>query len=219
MLINLISSLGASALALGALTYLARVLIEKLLARDLAEHKARLDAQSQASIENLKLQTRLQAFEHEAAYQHVLVMRVKALADLYSNLVMVLRTFEQLFTAAPTRTPDNKLICAAASAWDSFDEHFDKNRIYLPATTVDNIVSFARRLSAIRGSFLIEISGLLPDTPADPRANEWVASTKAWVALKDHVHQSLKLLEEEFRGLLGGRIEIFPDPRKTPSTA
>ena len=219
MLIDLISSLGTSALTLGALTYLAKVLIESLLARDLAEHKARLDAQSQASIENLKLQTRVQAFEHEAAYQHVLVMRVKAIAELYSNLVTVLHTFEHLFTAAPTRTPDNRLIDGAASAWQTFDEHFDKNRIYLPTNTVDSINSFARRLGAIRESFLIEISGLLPDTPADPRAKDWVASTKAWMALQDHMHDSLKLLEDEFRSLLGGRLEIFPDLKQTSSAA
>jgi hypothetical protein len=130
---------------------------------------------------------------------------------------MVHRTFERLFTAAPTGTPSFELFAAAARAWDSFDEHFDKNRIYFPATTVDNINIFARRLSAIRESFLIEISGLLPDTPADPRAKDWIAGTKAWVALQDHVHRSLKQLEDEFRGLLGSRIEIFRDPTETSS--
>lgn len=210
MLVDIITSLGTSALALGALTYLAKSLIEKLLARDLVEHKARLDAQSQASIEALRLQTRLQAFEHEAAYQHVLLMRVKAITDLYSNLTAVIRTFERLFSAAPTAAPDHEIISAAAVAWDTFDEHFDKSRLFLPPATVENINGFAFRLSAIRGSFLIEISGVLPGGPEDPRARDWIASTKAWTAMQDHLHKSITQLEDEFRGLLGGRLEIFP---------
>lgn len=220
MIAELISTLGTSALALGALTYLARVLIEKLLARDLAEHRARLDAQSQATMENLKLQIRIQAFEHETAYQQVLAMRVKTIAELHGNLVMVLRTFERLFAAAPAQTPNNDLIGAASAAWDAFDEHFDKNRLHLPPLTIDIISSFAGRLRAIRHSFLIEISGLLPHTtPIEPAARDWVASTKAWMALQDHVHNSLKQLEEEFRGLLGSRLEIFPNVKQAQSAA
>ena len=83
----IIASIGGSAALFGIIGWLAKSLISQLLLKDIANHKSKLQYDSEIEITRFKKEIEKTAFEHQVRFSKLHDMRGEVLADLYKLLV------------------------------------------------------------------------------------------------------------------------------------
>ncbi len=213
---EILIAMGSNATLLIVLAYLARSLMQTLLAKDIKKFEVELQNNATAQLERLKsdlrsagdvsieqLKSRLQqaAIEHQVRFSNLHEQRAQKIADLYRRIVeqsLACQRYVFRLTAANRQVGFLEL----EKSFSDFFLFFESSRIYLP----EHVCGLLEKLSDTIRQPAISVY-VYGDT--DDHANDAVREEKrrafksAFQALDAEIPAAKKILEDEFRRLLG----------------
>ena len=202
---TILLALGGNAVFLAVLGFLGKSLLEKLIARDTKRFETDLKAKADAAIEQLRSDLQIRSIEHQVRFSRLHEKRATVIAELYGHLVETLWEAESFLSPmewagepdkkAKHQTAMNKLV--------EFFRYFDKHRIYLPeelCVSLETLVLSVRSHVIEFGVFVRLDEESLNTHTHQQKHKAW---DEGWRAIKTQVPQARKLLEAEFRALLG----------------
>lgn len=202
---TILLAFGGNAALLAVLGLLAKSLLEKLITRDTRRFEADLKAKSDAAIEHLRSDLQLRSIEHQVRFSRLHEKRASVIAELYGHLVETLSEAESFLSpmewlgepdkAEKHRIAMNKLV--------DFFRYFDKHRIYLPEEMCGSLEAVAMKVRSHIIEFGVYVGFNDQSMNDHTREQKQKAWNGGWDAIKNQVPQARKLLEEEFRMLLG----------------
>lgn len=202
---TILLALGGNAALLAVLGWLAKSFVTQLLAKDIAQFKATLGATSAATTERLKHDLQLVAMEHQVRFAKLHERRAEVIAELYGLLVeahWASQSFVSPAEWAGEPSKKEKYVTAMNKAAE-FYRYFDKNRIYLPQATCDQLEQFIRnmRREVIGfGVYATKEDSHLPDHAVEKKYHAWM---KASEYFDTEVPKAKATLEAELRSILG----------------
>ena len=203
---TILLAFGGNAALLAVLGFIGKSLLEKLIARDTAQFESDLKAKSDTAIEQLRNDLQLRAIEHQERFSRLQEKRAAVIAELYGYLVEALWEAESFLSpmewaGEPDKEEKHQ---TAMTKLVVFFRYFDKNRIYLPpeiCSSLEELVLTVRSHVITFGVYVkYNDDSSMNERTRKEKENAW---NEGWDAIKNQVPESRKLLEEEFRGLLG----------------
>jgi hypothetical protein len=202
-------ALGGNAALLAVLGFLAKSLLEKLIARDTARFQSELKATSDAAIEQLKNELQLRTIEHQVRFSRLHEKRATVIAELNAHLAEVLWEAESCLTpmkwaGEPSDAEKHRV---AMNKLADFFRFFDKHRIYLPSELCASLQSLVMQVR----SHVIHWGVYVPLNDSSlseyTRAQKEKVWSEGWDSIKNQVPQARMALEDEFRALLGETLK------------
>lgn len=196
---DLIKVLGGEALFLAAAAWLIKTLVSNRLAQEAEEFKIKLQAHANVEIERLKASLQLVATEHQIRFAKLHEKRAVIIAELYSYLGET-RAIARLFILGDAQNLE-RAEHAKTKTLELY-EFINSNRIYFPEDLCGLLDKFEARLRQqvyLVNSYWTKIRH---PTPRTEEAREKVM-LEACEALESELPALLKVLEQEFRRLLG----------------
>ncbi|MEK6698734.1 MAG: hypothetical protein AABZ10_06800 [Nitrospirota bacterium] len=208
---------GGNAALLAVLGLLGKSLLEKLIARDTKRFETDLKAKSDAAIEQLRSDLQIRSIEHQVRFSRLHEKRATVIAELYGHLVETLWEAESFLSpmewvGEPDRQEKHRI---AMNKLVDFFQYFDKHRIYLPeeiCASLEALVLKVRSHVIAFGVYVRFHDQSLNDHTREQKEKAW---SEGWDAIKNQVPQARKLLEEEFRTLLGATANLSLKPTAT----
>ena len=195
----------ANAAILAVLGWLAKALLEKVLARDSTRFEIEVKAKADAAIEEFKNQLQLRSLEHQIKFTKLHEKRAATIAEMNSLLAEVTWEADNFlsimeFSGEPGKPEKH---AAAMNKLTEFFRYFDKNKIYLPASLCEPIerVALEVRQHVIKFGVYVHLKQrepLLPHTQKE-MSDAWLSG---WNALRTQIPVTRTQLENEFRSLL-----------------
>ena len=199
------AAVAANTAVLAVLGWLAKSLIEKILARDSKRFEIEIKAKADSAIEELKSQLQIRNLEYEIKFSKLHEKRAATIAEMNSLLAEVAWEAESFlsvmeFSGEPSKRDKHAV---AMTKLTEFFRYFDKNKLYLPSglcEPIEKIVLDVRQHVIKFGVYvhLEDREPLLPHTQKE-KTEAWMSG---WTALKTQVPAVRAQLEEEFRRLL-----------------
>jgi hypothetical protein len=202
---TILLAFGGNAVLLAVLGFLAKSLLEKVMARDTARFESDLKAKSDTAIEQLRSDLQLRTIEHEIRFARLHEKRAAVIAELYGHLVESLWEAESFLSPMEwAGEPDKKeKYRLANNKLVEFFRYFDKHRVYLPEELCASLEALAMevRTHVIRFSVYLRYDdqSMLEHTRIE-KDNAW---NEGWDAIRNRVPKARRLLEQEFRRMLG----------------
>jgi len=202
---TILLAFGGNAALLAVLGFIGKSLLEKLIARDTAQFESDLKAKPDAAIEQLRNKLQLRTIEHQERFFRLQEKRATVISELYGYLVETLWAAESFLSPMEwAGEPDkNEKHQTAMTKLVDFFRYFDKNRLYLPpeiCSSLKELVLMIRSDVIKFGVYVKYNESSMDDHTREEKEKAW---NEGWDAIKKQVPESRKLLEEEFRGLLG----------------
>jgi hypothetical protein len=202
---TLLLAFGGNAALLAVLGFLAKSILEKIIARDIKRFESDLKAKSDAAIEQLKNELQLKTIEHQVRFSRLHEKRAEVIAELNGHLAEVLWEAESFLSPMQWagEPPQDEKHRTAMNKLAEFFRYFDKHRIYLPDDTcasLEGLVLMVRSHVLKFGSYLRFHDSSLNESTREQKDNAW---GEGWDAIKTQVPLARKALEGEFRLLLG----------------
>lgn len=202
---TILFAFGGNAALLAILAYASKTLLEKLITRDTTRFETDLRVKSDSAIEHLKNELQLKSIEHQVRFSRLHEKRADVIADLYGHLVETLWEAESFlspmeWTGEPSKEEKHRI---AMNKLVEFFRFFDKNRIYLPEKICGSLEKLALQVRSHVINFGVYIrfnDQVLNDHTLEQKEKAW---NEGWDAIKNQVPLARKLLEDEFRALLG----------------
>jgi hypothetical protein len=200
---TLLLMFGGPAVLLALLGFFGRSLVEILLTNDVAKFKANLESASQITIERLRADLRLTAFEHEVRFSRLHDKRAEILAELYSLLVAAVSENKSYASQSDSGSLAKKRekYGRAADATDEFFKYYDRRRIYLPEPICEMLDSFDLQLRRPTSKFWA--FGRIEDPSPETFQKMNEAWDRAWESVTNDIPKLRAAIEIEFRRLLG----------------
>jgi hypothetical protein len=202
---TILLAFGGNAALLAVLGLLGKSLLEKVIARDTKRFESDLKAKSDAAIEHLRSDLQIRSIEHQVRFSRLHEKRATVIAELYGHLVETLWEAESFLSpmqwAGEPDKPEKHQ--AAMNKLVDFFRYFDKHRIYLPEEICASLEALVLKVRShvIEFGVYVGFNDLsLNDYTRDQKQKAW---NGGWDAIKNQVPQARKLLEGEFRMLLG----------------
>ncbi|WP_285412777.1 hypothetical protein [Variovorax sp. efr-133-TYG-130] len=210
-----LSVLGSGAFALALMRiagYLGRSQLDHLLAKNIevlkAEHQRDLElvkTELSKSIEITKSDLQRLSNEHSVKFQKLHEHRAAVISRLYSLLVRTLWAADSFlspmeFAGEPSKK--EKAVAAQNSIARTF-RYFDRHRIYLPEDVCNSFDALIREVRSQVIHFNVYIrfdDDFINEHTAQAKMDAW---TKSYTVLTEKIPAARRLLEMEFRGLLG----------------
>jgi hypothetical protein len=186
--------------ALTALGFVARSIIQRWIDKDLASHKAKLQAANDKELEKLRTELRLAAFRHELRFTKLHEKRLEVVAGLYEKLVDLDRAYWPETQFNLEKPSLKETVNAINEAGWEFWEYFDKHRIYFSS-------SLCGKLEDLRQKYVV-VWRELKKSEVLPELGE---KQQHWLNAKELIEQTIQLktdIETEFRLLLGVTNDI-----------
>lgn len=198
-------AIGGNAALLAVLGWLAKSLVEKLLAKDLERHKANLSAETQAAMERLKHDLQRVALEHQVRFSNMHEKRAQVIAELYGLLVQA--HWDTSGFVSPMEwagEPDKKQkYVTAMNATADFFRYFEKHRIYLPEALCKQLEDFVKSMRSKAIGFGVYIRYDDANLPAHTLEQKHKAWADGWEFFEKQVPPARAALENELRNILG----------------
>jgi hypothetical protein len=209
--LTILSSVAVSTIVTASLVWLSKSWISERLKNaikneydeKLETHKAKLKAEADTSVERLKCELQIAASERNVRYSRIFERQATTIADLYTKLLSYYEALKEYtkFIETSGDLPRSERLVALNKANRDFYDCFRVNKLYLPKETVDQIEAFHNELTDVRFNFLFGVD--LPLLNRAPNAE----TTKQWTMTVDSLNKELpallRLLEDDFRGILG----------------
>lgn len=210
-------AIGGNAVLLVVLGVLGKSFLDKIIARDTKRFELDIQAKANSAIEHLKNQLQLKTIEHQVRFSRLHEKRASVIAELYGYLVESLWEAETFLSPMQwAGDPDKNVQHATAmNKLAEFYRFFDKHRIYLPdvlCISLEEFVSSVRGRVISYGVYVQIPEGTRNETTLKQMETAW---RDGWDEIKVRVPQARKVLETEFRQLLGA----LPQVAGTPSNA
>lgn len=210
---SVLVAIGGNAALLAVLSFLAKSVIEKVLARESKQFETELKAKADSTMERLKNDLQLRTIEHQVRFSKLHEKRAEVIAELYSKLRTALWNSESFLAPvqwAGDPNPKEKHLTAMNSLVEAY-RYFGEHRIYLPEELCDSLEKLIRdtRAEVIRlGVWIDHDERSLPSHAQNQKHESWMA---AWSAITTDIPKATHALEEEFRALLGGQANVSGD--------
>lgn len=190
---------------LAVLGWLAKSVMTQFLSRDIEKFKSTLSETSAITTERFKHDLQVTAIEHQVRFAKLYERRAEVIAELYGFLVeahWASQSFVSLMDLAGDPSKEEKYATAMNKAAE-FYRYFDKNRIYLPQATCDQLEQFVRNMRHQIIGFGVYASkedSHLPAHAVEKKYNAWM---KAAEYFDTEVPKARATLEAELRSILG----------------
>ncbi|WP_179153004.1 hypothetical protein [Chromohalobacter israelensis] len=200
-MLEIIKLLGGATVLIGAAGWLATKFIENRLNREIEAYKARLKAESDTEIENLKSRLQVAAKEREIAVSWLHQKRATAIESLYSSLADLQHAARVVLDTLSPRNPADirKFSSDAVKKLHQTYGAYLKAKIFLSPLTCEKIEKVLR---GIQGS--VVMYDLYLGNYDDHELNTLTdVKDIAWKDIQAVVPAALEELESEFRLVLG----------------
>lgn len=214
---TILLAFGGNAALLAVLGLLGKSLLEKVIARDTKRFETDLKAKSDAAIEQLRSDLQIRSVEHQVRFSRLHEKRATVIAELYGYLVETLWEAESFlspmeFVGEPNKQEKHRI---AMNKLVDFFRYFDKHRIYLPEEICASLEALALKVRSHVIAFGVYVGYHDQSLDNYTREQKEKALLEGWDAIKNQVPQARKLLEEEFRTLLGATANPSLKPTAT----
>ncbi len=194
---------GGGSVLLGASAWLIKKVLTSKLERDAVAFKIQLKADADQEIEKLKASLQIISAEHQVRFSKLHDKRAEVIAELYKRLVQVFWR-GQMFVLTSENNPTAYQKAEFAKTEKEVRElffFFDENRIYLPESVCTLLDKF---IGEIRGNvYAAGIFGRIENPNEHTSQQSQDAFTKGYEAFEKQIPAARRVLETEFRGILG----------------
>jgi hypothetical protein len=202
---QVLSTIGSTAVIVGAAAFLTKSLINQFLTRDIEKFKARLKADADMEIEKLKNSLQMVALEHQVRFSRLHEKRAEVIADLYARLVDAEREGDHFVKVASWDDEKGRESFRTTNQ-NLLDLYYfvEKNGIYLPDSVCDLLTNFVLtiRSKAIGMHYYARVeSGMPNQTFIEERVK---VIKEAYESFQYQIPAARKALQSEFRTILGG---------------
>ncbi|MGE4447539.1 hypothetical protein EV678_2115 [Azospira oryzae] len=202
---TILLAFGGNAALIAVLGLIGKSLLEKLIARDTKRFETDLKAKSDAAIEQLRSDLQIRSIEHQVRFSRLHEKRATVIAELYGVLVEMLWEAESFLSPMEwAGEPDKKQKHhTAMNKLVDFFRYFDKHRIYFPEEICASLEELAMKVRSHVIAFGVYVGfddQSLNDYTRQQKEKAW---NEGWDAIKGEIPKARKLLEDEFRHLLG----------------
>lgn len=207
-LITLFASVSFSSLLAVVLLFITKTWISERLKNSirseydekLETHKAKLEADAQVEIEQLKAQLQIMNKEHEVRYTRLHEKRAEIISETYARLKKVhtsLKNYVSIFEIAGG-LPREERRHIATDTYDDFKNYYSTKLIFLPKGTAELLEKIDRECVQSFNEFLL----LVDEPSAISRADlsKWM---QVYERVEGKIAETLINLESIFRKLLG----------------
>lgn len=196
---------GGNAALLAVLGVVGKSLLEKMIARDTMRFETDLRSKADSAIEQLRGDLQLRSIEHQVRFSRLHEKRATVIADVYGHLVETLWEAESFLSpiewaGEPDKQEKHRV---AMNKLVEFFRYFDRHRIYLPEEICVALEALAMKVRSHVISFGVYVKfgdETMSEHTHERKEKAW---TEGWDAIKVQIPEARKLLEEEFRSLLG----------------
>lgn len=207
---TILLAFGGNAALIAVLAFAGKTLLEKLIARDTKRFESDLKSKSDFAIEHLKNELQLKTIEHQVRFSRLHEKRANVIAELYGHVVETLWEAESFLShmewaGEPSKEEKHR---TAMGKLVEFFRFFDKHRIYLPEAVCGSLEKLALEVRSHVIKFGVYVrfhEQSLNDYTREQKEKAW---NEGWDAIKNQVPQARKLLEDEFRALLGATANL-----------
>jgi hypothetical protein len=234
---EMIKNLGIFAIFAAAFAWLVKKVVEFFMTQDIAAYKIKLTEKSEKEIELFKAQLQAIARERDIRYSELHKRRVEIISDLYTLLedahesatifslevqfgvtmdavqhrlaeLDLPSTEDPQFEAPKRLTNKREDAIEAYQKILRFSRFFKKHQLYFSKELSDQIQRIVPILEGIPTSYIV----------ADPESDEFIEEIEkelnAWNKQAEDVAQTLDLIEDEFRRILGSEEMEIDSSRK-----
>ena len=190
---TILTTVGASGLALGVVAFLGRTLLGHLLEKEVRIHAARLEATNTKEIERFRDELRAVAYVRETRFSRWHEQRALAMAELYRRLARAHVAFRE-FThplqvgGEPVQAVSKE---KASKLGNEFFECFNENDLFLTTEVSDAAQQLWETMRRTWAEFA-----------ADPRGQKWV---NAWEEYTKNAALLRGIIRAAMRDVLGGQ--------------
>jgi hypothetical protein len=218
---TILLALGGNAALLAVLGIAGKSLLDKLILRDTKQFENDLQAKSDAAIERLKNELQVRTIEHQVRFSRLHEKRASVIAELNGYLVEALWEAESFLSPMEWAGEPNKKEKhqQAINKLVELYRYFDKHRIYLPhevCTSLEAIVQNVRLHVTKFGIWVRYENHQLTDDSHAKKNDAW---DSGWTAIRNEVPVARKILENEFRALLGAAANVSVERDATQATS
>ncbi len=216
-MIEVLTTLGTSAITVAALTWLARQLMLHVLSKDIEAHKAelsratevhrhRLEAESSMEIERFKAELHRANREEELRFQTLHARRADVLAELHGLLHTALESTRRV--ALQARLYDGaedpflaQQVREAGEATSHLWERLLRTQLYLDAELARRLEGLVKGLHSVAMRFRIRVAAKVEPADLHALAAWWEENEPETIRLFDAI-------QDEFRRVLGARARL-----------
>jgi hypothetical protein len=205
---DLIKTLGAAAIVVAAVAWLAKSIITHILSRNIEVYKTELKRESDKEIEGLKSRLQIAAQERQIVFNRLHEKRAEIVAESYTLISGLTSRAVKLggdIFHGGLRTPQQR----AEEIYDEcfkFYEYFQQRRIYFSEEVCETMDRFVNVIAETNATLRSTIDNL--DHLTEDNRNIY----KKMAILMDELPSIKKLIENDFRNLLG-----VITPKKSPA--
>ena len=197
------TQLGGFAILVAALGWTLRALIGHFLGQDVESYKARIKAEADRQLEELKADLRVEAHRQELVFSTLHTRRLEEIVTVYESLTQLRQNTHHLLSVVRAdEKPETQALTDFVESYLGFGECLSNKRIWFTPELVQQMVDFQARAIApmltangggeILGEGVVDVDAIKGRLPA---------IQKELLALQ-------QLIETEFRRLLG----VVPAP-------
>ena len=164
-------------------------------------------------IEKVKLKYAKESHRFQVAYSGLLKKRAEVIEEIYHLIVDTEEMFGRFVSLAEWKDdpPKDELRKEGGRFLYDFLRKYKKNRIYFSEEVCDKLHSFSDSIYEVIISFSIALTAQIEGDRLRDFTDQWVKSNEDF---KEKIPRARKIIEEEFRRLLGvEEIELQQDSR------
>ena len=196
------TTVGGGGVLLAAAAWLTKTLLTNRMARDAEAFRFRLQADADTEVERLKSALQIVAVEHQVRFSKLHEKRAEVIAELYNLMARLLLDGQRfVFTGGRAGASPQEEYAAMEQKTREFLFFLDTHRIYLPnriCILLDDYVDKLRKVIIPVGVY----GGI--DNPTERTMSEKnTVFMKAWEAFEKDIPDAKRVLETEFRAMLG----------------
>ena len=198
---ELVEVLGVAGILVAALAWLTRKLLTHWMDKDVEKHRAALQSQNAAAIEQLRSELRRQTLEHEVKYRRNddriadrLEQVYGRLLHFYEGIVSYVKVLE-----SSDEPPKKAKLEETQKASKQFWDYFTSRRLYIPPALFKATRAFAQKLTQITNDFTENLRRQSEGMPPDD-IHFW---SKAYSEINEAQGAVFSSLVEEFQRRLG----------------
>ena len=204
---TILTALGGAAMVLGAVAWLVREIIVRILDKDVESYKTKLQGESDKKLEELKSELRMVEFRSSKLHEK----RAEVVAELYGRLVRAIdMAYDFVFSGISAEPPGVKERAKKAEeAIKDLIAYYGAHRIYFDSQICEQLDALILALSHATMGFdtMVVVSNQLPD-----KADLFQIRKESLQQIKREAAPIRLALEREFRQILGVIEKDFPKP-------
>jgi hypothetical protein len=194
-----------NALLLAVLGWLARSLLQNFLAKDLAQHRVRLESENQRSAQAFGHELTMAAREHDIRFGKLHERRADTIAKLYELLIDTSDKGADYSSpiGLSSDPPKPEQFNDFANSYNEAARYFRRNKLFLPQNTCTMVDELFRGIKEqpSRMNMYMNMADQHPGANTElKRLEAWDA---AWKYFQEDFKPAIAALEHDLRALLG----------------